>query len=168
MWAFIISELWMINVVLWLFFHVSISILCLLIPQSFFSKENDRFKLFAWEQSGKIWQSLFRVKKWKNFLIDGAAFFRIGYGKKQLHGNKRQDLILFAAETRRAELTHWLSILPAPLFFFWNPFWAGCLMVAYALLFNFPFIIVQRYNRGRILAILSPKDSNTRKDVTQK
>lgn len=166
--AFIISNLWMTNVALWLFFHIAISILCLLIPQSFFLKKSDGFKLYAWERSGNIWQSIFRVKKWKNFLIDGAALSRIGYGKKQLHGNKRHDLILFAAETRRAELTHWLSILPAPLFFLWNPFWAGCLMIAYALVFNFPFIIVQRYNRGRILSILSPKDSKTKKDVTKK
>ncbi|WP_367619250.1 hypothetical protein [Planococcus shenhongbingii] len=37
-------------------------------------------------------------------------------------GKRRDDLKVFAAETKRAELTHWLSIIPAPLLFLWNPF----------------------------------------------
>ena len=56
----------------------------------------------------------------------------------------------FILETRRAELTHWLSIVPAPLFFIWNPPWAGWLMVGYAVVVNAPFILIQRYNRPRL------------------
>lgn len=57
-------------------------------------------------------------------------------------------------ETQRAEWTHWVSMLPAPLFFIWNPVWAGWLMILYALIANLPFIIIQRYNRPRLLKLI--------------
>lgn len=145
----------LIDIFAWTFFHLFISIICLKLPFSFFSRDSSCFQIFPWEKSGKLWQQLFHVKKWKGFLIDGTIFLKKGYGKKDLHGTKISDLKIFAAETKRAELTHWLSILPAPLFFLWNPLWAGWAMILYALVFNLPIIVVQRYNRGRITTLTS-------------
>ncbi|WP_235885360.1 glycosyl-4,4'-diaponeurosporenoate acyltransferase CrtO family protein [Paenibacillus cymbidii] len=142
-----------IDIFAWAFFHVVVAVLCLKLPLAFFLKDRIWFRLFVWEKSGKLWQRLFRVKRWKGRLIDGTVILKKGYGKKKLHGTGISDLKVFAAETKRAELTHWLSIVPAPLFFIWNPVWAGWVMILYAVMFNLPFIIVQRYNRGRIDAI---------------
>ncbi|GAE92919.1 glycosyl-4,4'-diaponeurosporenoate acyltransferase precursor [Gracilibacillus boraciitolerans JCM 21714] len=144
-----------IDIFAWAFFHLFISVLCLRLPLEFFLKDTYWFKIFRWERSGQLWQKWFKVKKWKSSIIDGTIFLKKGYGKKSLHGSKIDDLKIFATETKRAELTHWLSILPAPLFFLWNPLWAGWVMILYALLFNLPIIIVQRYNRGRIQSIIS-------------
>ena len=55
----------------------------------------------------------------------------------------------FLMETNRAELTHWISILPSILFI-WNSPSIGVWMVIYAIIANVPFILVQRYNRIRI------------------
>lgn len=145
----------LVDIFAWAFFHLVISFLCLKLPSSSFLKDSVWFRIFPWEQSGKLWQRLFYVKTWKGRLIDGTVILRSGYAKKRLHGTRMNDLIGFAAETKRAELTHWLSIVPAPLFFIWNPVWVGWIMILYAALFNLPFIIVQRYNRGRIDAITS-------------
>ncbi|UOR13840.1 glycosyl-4,4'-diaponeurosporenoate acyltransferase CrtO family protein [Halobacillus amylolyticus] len=142
-----------IDIIAWTFFHLFISAICMRLPLAFFLKDRLLFQVFSWEKSGELWQRLFRVKTWKGFLIDGTIFLKKGYSKKGLHGTRLNDLKIFAAETKRAELTHWLSILPAPLFFLWNPLWAGWVMILYAFLFNLPIIIVQRYNRGRIAAI---------------
>ncbi|AQQ52329.1 glycosyl-4,4'-diaponeurosporenoate acyltransferase CrtO family protein [Planococcus lenghuensis] len=144
-----------IDVVAWTFFHLFISAWCLRIPQTFFLKDHAWFRLFSWERSGEIWQRLFRVKQWKGLLIDGTVILKQGYSKERLPGKRRDDLNIFAAETKRAELTHWLSMVPAPLFFLWNPPGAGWAMIGYAVLFNLPFIVVQRYNRGRIAMITS-------------
>lgn len=144
-----------VDIFAWAFFHLGISVICLKLPLSAFLKDGAWFRLCAWERSGKRWQQLFFVKRWKGRLLDGTAILRKGYGKKRLHGTRLIDLRVFAAETKRAELTHWLSILPAPLFFIWNPVWVGWIMVAYAASFNLPIIIVQRYNRGRIDAIVA-------------
>lgn len=152
-----LSNFWTvaIDIIAWAFFHMAISVLCLKLPRSYFLKDGAWFRLGAWERSGKRWQQLFFVKRWKGRLIDGTAILRKGYGKKKLHGTRVGELQVFAAETKRAELTHWLSILPAPLFFLWNPVWVGWIMVLYAVSFNLPIIVVQRYNRGRIDAIVS-------------
>ncbi|WP_336785690.1 glycosyl-4,4'-diaponeurosporenoate acyltransferase [Paenibacillus sp. MMO-177] len=144
-----------IDIFAWAFFHVIVSVFCLKLPLSYFLKDSVWYRLFAWEKSGRLWQQLFLVKRWKGRLIDGTAILKKGYGKKKLHGTHISDLNEFAAETKRAELTHWLSMAPAPLFFLWNPIWVGWFMILYAVVFNLPFIIVQRYNRGRIEAITS-------------
>ena len=144
-----------IDIGAWLFFHLSISAICLKLPLSTFQYDTFWARIYSWEKSGDLWQRLFRVKTWKSKVIDGASLFKNGYEKKALHGISEKDLQTFSEETKRAELTHWLSILPAPLFFLWNPLWAGWVMIVYAFVFNLPFIIVQRYNRGRIKKILS-------------
>ncbi|WP_188631398.1 glycosyl-4,4'-diaponeurosporenoate acyltransferase CrtO family protein [Lentibacillus kapialis] len=144
-----------IDICAWTFFHLLISVICLKLPLTIFQGNNFWFQIYSWEKSGDLWQRLFRVKAWKSKLIDGTIFLKKGYEKKALHGASVKDLRTFADETKRAELTHWLSILPAPLFFLWNPFWVGWVMIVYALVFNLPIIIVQRYNRGRITEILS-------------
>ena len=139
-----------INTVAWLVLHFTISLLCFKIPLRYFLHDVAFFRIAGWEENGKIWNRLFSVKKWKVHLIDGSTIAKKSYNKSHLHGTKMQDLIVFAAETKRAEMTHWLLILPAPLFFLWNPVWAGWINLAYALFANIPFIITQRYNRGRI------------------
>ncbi|KWW17922.1 glycosyl-4,4'-diaponeurosporenoate acyltransferase [Peribacillus simplex] len=144
-----------IDIFAWPFFHLSISAICLKLPLVWFLRDQFWFRIFSWEKSGELWQRLFRVKKWKGYIIDGTIFLKKGYSKKGLHGIGLRDLTIFAAETKRAEFTHWLSILPAPLFFLWNPVWAGWVMILYAFVFNLPIIVVQRYNRGRITAITS-------------
>lgn len=144
-----------IDILAWTFFHLAISVICLRLPLTWFLEDRFWFRTFSFEQSGKLWQRLFRVKTWKGLILDGTIFLKKGYSKKGLHGTKAGDLMVFAAETKRAELTHLLSILPAPLFFIWNPAWAGWVMILYAIVFNLPIIVVQRYNRGRISAITS-------------
>ena len=63
-------------------------------------------------------------------------------------------LQLFARETRRAELAHWWAMLCGPLFAFWNPPLPTALLITYGVLVNLPFILIQRYNRARIEALL--------------
>lgn len=148
----VINAIWLlvVNIVAWLVLHFSISALCFNIPLRFFLKDVVFLRIAKWEENGKIWDRLFLVKKWKKHLIDGSSIAKKSYNKSRLHGTKREELIVFAAETKRAEITHWLLILPAPLFFLWNPVWAGCINIVYALFANIPFILTQRYNRGRI------------------
>lgn len=42
----------------------------------------------------------------------------------------------------------------APFFFLWNPVALGAAMVVYALVANAPCLLVQRYNRARLLRLL--------------
>lgn len=139
-----------IDIAAWFFFHVTISIACLKIPASFFRGDSFIYRIKRFEEQGNLWQRLFKVKSWKKWIPDGTVFLKDGFNKEKLTDGSSESLILFLNESKRAELTHWLSILPAPLFFLWNPVWAGWVMILYALALNIPIIISQRYNRARI------------------
>lgn len=147
-----------INVLAWLFFHFSISLSLMKLSDRFFQPEHPLNKLFKerpFEKSGRLWRERFLVHKWKDALPDGASLFRMGYKKKKLPKTRKASFELFIKETKRAELTHWMLIVPAPFFFIWNPDWAGWLMILYALLANLPFVIIQRYNRIRLSKVSS-------------
>ncbi len=138
----------------WLFFHLGVASLTLLLPDRLFARDTWLYRARSWERGGLFWDSLFKIKRWKERLPDGAAILRGGFAKKRLASVKTPNLARFILETRRAELTHWLAMLPAPLFFLWNPVWAGWFMILYAMLFNAPFVIVQRFNRPRFQKLL--------------
>lgn len=154
-----LSLFWLIivNSIAWFFFHMSISLLLMRIPDTHYEKWEECYKPFKWEKNGEIWQDLFRVKQWKDILPEGSSIIKNAYNKKSLSDISANTLKKFIIEVRRAEQTHWVSMLPAPLFFFWNPIWAGWLMILYALLANLPFILIQRYNRPRLERIYKRK-----------
>ncbi|WKA55549.1 glycosyl-4,4'-diaponeurosporenoate acyltransferase [Planococcus shixiaomingii] len=155
---------WLIlaDVVAWAIFHLGISYCVFKIPSQWFIFQSRLFRSFHFERNGELWQQIFRIKGWKQRLPDGTMFFKSAYNKQSLHGFDSSSLARFVIESRRAEMTHWLSIIPAPLFLLWNPaeaFWAN---VAYAVLFNIPFILAQRYNRPRIERLIIQKQNKSR------
>lgn len=139
-----------IDIIAWFSFHMLISFACMKIPASFFMRDTFLYRIHPFEQQGALWDKLLKVKQWKKWIPDGTLFLKSGFNKEKLADGSSDTLLFFLNESKRAELTHWLSILPAPLFFLWNPVWAGWVMIAYALLLNIPIIIAQRYNRARI------------------
>lgn len=148
----------LLDFIAWFAIHMGCAILALKLPDTYFN-QTGLYKSFAWEADGLIWQRIFRVKRWKNYLPDGAAFFKKGFRKKQMQTASADYYQLFIRESRRAEFTHWLAMLPAPLFFLWNPVWVGFVMIAYAILANGPCIIAQRYNRPRFERLLAKHNS---------
>lgn len=158
-----LSPMWTVlaDILAWAFFHLSISYGMMNVPLSFFQERKNWFNSASWERNGLIWQELLHIQKWKNYLPDGTMVWKQGYNKSQLPGSDQEALERFLLETMRAELTHWISILPAGLFFLWNPPWAGWIMIAYAVLFNLPFIVTQRYNRPRLERVYQKKKQQT-------
>ncbi|MER2064010.1 MAG: glycosyl-4,4'-diaponeurosporenoate acyltransferase [Alkalibacterium sp.] len=155
----------------WLFFHLTISLGLIKLPDRFFSIDHELNQLFkerGFEDKGKFWKEKLSVHKWKDKLPDGASLFNAGYKKKELTSSHISTIETFIKETKRAELTHWLLIVPAPLFFLWNPVWAGWLMIFYALLVNVPFIIIQRYNRIRLDRIKKEKNEKNERMTDNK
>lgn len=98
-----------------------------------------------------------RIKQWKPRLPEAGDLFEGGFNKRHLVHRDRPYLQRFVIETRRAELTHWVIMAIAPLFFLWNPFWVAVAMVGYGVVANLPCLLVQRYNRARLLRTLMPR-----------
>ncbi|WP_353948375.1 glycosyl-4,4'-diaponeurosporenoate acyltransferase [Sporolactobacillus sp. Y61] len=134
------------------------------LPLSIFHFDSWLFKVRNWERNGRIYQDCLSVKKWKNRLPELSDFLSFLFSKKQMEHHNTDYLYRFALETCRAELAHWCIILSSLIFTQWNPTGMSLLMIFLAVLLNLPYIIIQRYNRPRILAILSSRrtDMNDR------
>lgn len=111
--------------------------------------------LMRWERSGRFYEQVLGIKRWKDRLPDAARWFSGGFGKRALARTDAGYLRSFVRETWRGELCHWSALGCAPLFFLWNPLWADLVMLSYAVAANVPCILAQRYNRGRFHRLLA-------------
>jgi len=144
-----------IDFVVWFTIHLGFGYLINLVPLRFFNSGGSIYQVRSWVERGDIYQRLFRVKSWKKKLPDGASLFKRGFKKKIIKNKKLMYLEKYLEETCRAETSHWILLSIAPLFFLWNPVWAGYVNVAYALIANLPCIITQRYNRPHFIKLVN-------------
>jgi glycosyl-4,4'-diaponeurosporenoate acyltransferase len=145
----------LVDFVIWFIIHMGVVYGVVRIPTHRFNPDGWLFRTRGWEKAGNLYQDCFKIKKWKEYLPDGTPLLGSrGFPKKKLQGKNPEYLKSFLRETCRAELTHWLTLLFAPLFFFWNPLWVGFFMIFYALAENLPLIMAQRYNRARLRRII--------------
>ena len=140
-----------INALAWAAMQLGLAWVFTRMPAVWFS----RGAAFAWESDGRFYERLTGVKRWKEWLPDGAAWFAGGVPKRSLPGRGAPILHAFAREISRGEATHWAAILVTPVFLLWNPPWVMPLHLAYAVAANLPCIVAQRYNRARLLRLLA-------------
>ncbi len=144
-----------IDFIVWLVIHVGVSGSVAKMRIESFNPESWLYRERSWERDGRIYQAFLRIKTWKGFLPDGAAVFRGGFRKKHLSYYNVEYIRRFAIETCRAELTHWVIFIFSIVFFIWNEWWIGMIMIAYGFIVNVPCIVTQRYNRIRLRRIYS-------------
>ncbi|MEO6121828.1 MAG: hypothetical protein ABIW46_05495 [Acidimicrobiales bacterium] len=109
------------------------------------------------EAGGRIYERVLRIRRWKPWLPEAGGFFRGGFDKARLSRRDAAHVARYIAETRRAELAHWLALAAAPLFFVFNPWYAGLVVQLYAMVANGPCIAAQRYNRIRLQRLLADR-----------
>lgn len=139
-----------VNIIAWLVLHLGLAALATALPLRVFSPDGWICRVRRWEKNGRIYQSLFAVRRWKGLLPEGANLLGRGFKKGRLGSRDPAYLHQFYHETCRSEICHWGVWFCGWLFFLWNPPWAGWVMVVYAGFANFPCIIAQRYNRARL------------------
>lgn len=142
-----------INALAWAVIQIGVGYFAARMSDERFEPQNNLFKERAWEQSGKIYEKLFRVTRWKSWLPSGGKFFGI-FSVDSFRSAARDYAQKWLVESSRAEFTHWIAMLPALLFFLWNPFNAWMINIGYAICANVPCIISQRYNRPRVMKSL--------------
>ena len=123
------------------------------LPREKLSADSPRFRCHAFEDGGMYWKK-FGVHKWQKRMPDMSRLFRRLMPPKNMQGAYRERLEAMIGETMVAELIHTLLIpFGIPCLFIWR----GIGGVICFLLFscgNIPFIIIQRYNRPRLLRLL--------------
>lgn len=106
------------------------------------------------EDGGRWYQRRLRIRAWKDRLPEKGDLFRGGFSKRHLVDRSTPHLQRFVVETRRAELVHWTNMAAGPLFLVWCRPLIGACMVAFGVVAHLPFVLVQRYNRLRLDALL--------------
>jgi glycosyl-4,4'-diaponeurosporenoate acyltransferase len=150
-----------LDVAVWAIWGFSVGLFAHRLPITRLEHETQLFRLRPRELDGTVYDRL-RVKRWKDQLPEAGSFFAGGFSKRRVVTRDPAYLERFVVETRRAELTHWLVMAILPLFMLWNPWWMVTVMVAYAFAANIPCLLVQRYNRGRLLRVLARQKRSTR------
>ena len=129
-------------------------------PQRILSVDRWLFKGRKWEQNGVVYKKIFKVHKWKKYLPDGAKYFKGDFEKKQMKSFDPEYIEKFLSESCRAELVHWLGMIPFIIFPFLFSLKIGLILIVYSLIVNLPCIITQRYNRPRLQSILHLKQKH--------
>lgn len=95
------------------------------------------------------------IRIWMHWIPDAGGALPGGVSKASLVRRDPTALRLLLAETRRAELVHW-ALLPAGLLTaLWLPPPGVLLNLLFAVLFNIPCLLLQRWNRSRLLHCLA-------------
>lgn len=132
------------------------------VPERWLLRDPWVLRLRRPERSGRLYDRILHIKRWKDLLPEAGALFRGGFSKRKVERHDREYLERFLVETRRAELAHWPILALGPTFFLWMPWWLASAMLAYAVVANLPCILVQRYNRVRLDRMLGEQALSTR------
>ena len=121
-------------------------------PRKLIFEDRFPFKSFGFEKGGRIYNKI-GIMKWKTQLPDASV--TITKILPKFMPRKRIDqgdqIPILIKETCIAEATHVLvAILGFGCVFIWNGI-GGWIVSIVFLLFNIPFIIIQRFNRPRLI-----------------
>lgn len=123
------------------------------LPRARFSAESFPYRTADWENGGRVYEKL-GIKHWKDALPDMSRIMPDMVKKKLTGQNREQGMDVLIAETCVAECVHyWLIVLSLGIFLFWRGGWALVFWLVYNILGNVPFILIQRYNRPRLVLL---------------
>ncbi len=123
------------------------------LPRARFSAESFPYRTADWENGGRVYEKL-GIKHWKDALPDMSRIMPDMVKKKMTGQNREQGMDVLIAETCVAECVHyWLIVLSLGIFLFWRGVWALVFWLVYNILGNVPFILIQRYNRPRLVLL---------------
>ena len=124
-----------------------------LLPKHWFNAGRFPFRCFNWEQNGKVYDRL-RVRYWQDKVPDMSRVCPKLIPPKRLGRDCEQQLPLLIKETCVAELVHFLhSLSGLACLDIWPGIGGVVVFIANIMLCNLPFIIIQRYNRPRLLRL---------------
>lgn len=125
-----------------------------ILPKGWFRSDKFPFRPFHFEQEGRIYQHL-GIRKWKDGFPDMSILLPFLMPSKKLPKKLTTAHVeLMIQETCVAEWTHgMLCLLGLGCVFLW-PAAGGWLLAAIYALGNFPYIVIQRYNRPKLMRLL--------------
>lgn len=149
-----------INLLIFIMISISMTLVCEKMPVKIYYYRKWLFRERKWENGGHIYEHLFGVKRWKSFMPDISDFIKWRFNKKHLEQSGSEYLSVFIVESCKSEFTHWMIIMSTLFFHLWNNMTTTVFFFIMALILNLPYIIIQRYNRPRLLRLLRRSNYN--------
>ncbi len=120
------------------------------LPRRWFCSESRFFRSADWENNGAFYDKL-KIRVWKDKLPDMSRVMPDMMPKRLAGDAVPGDVRQLAVETCVSESVHWgLILLGAACLFLW-PGTGGAVITLLYTFGNIPFIMIQRYNRPRLL-----------------
>lgn len=123
-------------------------------PRKYIYENKFPFKSYKFEKQGSIYNKL-KIKKWKTKMLDASVLFNKIMPKilpkKRINNNKKENIEILIKETCVAEMTHFVAgILGLLCIRIWRRLGGKIIAILY-LLWNMMYVIIQRYNRPRLI-----------------
>ncbi len=123
------------------------------LPRSMYDYRRFPFKCYKWERNGEIYVKL-GVRWFKTHSIDMSSIMPKAFPKQNTMSRDKAHLERLVQEMCNAELVHWILTFLSPVFWLLIEGWYGvAIAIGYALS-NLSDIMIQRYNRPRIVMII--------------
>ena len=113
------------------------------------------FRTHKWENGGKIYQDIFRVRAWKEYIPVAGTFDKKSIGRNGHPGP--EYLTKYILESLRAELCHGYAFIFALMICLISGPSADIKIIIWSVLLNAPCIIIQRFNRPRFERVVKRK-----------
>lgn len=134
---------------------VALFVLGRLLPKRWFNYRSFPYRSWKMEADGKIYTKI-KIQRWQQLLPDMSRIFRTLMPPKKIdHWLSDAELNRMLRETCIAEFIHVMLCITSLEILDILPGVPGAALYAiYVLLGNLPFILIQRYNRPRLAAVL--------------
>lgn len=124
-----------------------------LLPKGLFKADRFPFRPFRFEKNGQIYDKI-KIKSWQNKLPDMSRILPKFIPAKNLSGNYRDRMPRMLQETCIAEFVHFnLCLSSLYCLWLWPGIGGAIIIILYVVIFHLPYIIIQRYNRPRLLKL---------------
>ena len=134
------------------------------LPRRWFHPERAPFAPMKWERNGRVYNWM-HIQKWKDHLPDMSRVMKDMVPKQVSHHISYEHIRRLIAETCVAEVIHAaLFVLSFPIGFLLNNAVAWT-VAALSALSNIPFILIQRYNRPKLMATAQRMEKRKGKQV---
>ena len=110
------------------------------------------FRCFAFERNGRLYDKL-GVRHWHKRVPDMSKIFPFLIPKKRLCAKCGPTLPRMIRETCVAELVHWVLCFTGLFCLYLWPGWGGIVISILNAVGNLLFVIIQRYNRPRLIRL---------------
>ena len=124
-----------------------------ILPKKWFRADLFPYRSYKFEQDGRIYDKL-HIRKWQNKVPSMSKILPFMMPAKNLSGDYKKRLPRMLQETCVAELIHTPNCFVGLYCLKLYPGVGGVIiLILYITLFNLPFIIIQRYNRPRLMRL---------------